>query len=317
MTRRRAWRAAGWLVGVAVLIATGWALAGEYRSIAELGRPPPAGPTLAAFVLNVAANAALVGGWLAVLHTTVTRLGWRPALWVWAGSQLVRYGLGGAQIGGRVVLARRYGVPPVTAGASALVETLWQQSLNAAVLLATIGWWLPAARSLTGVAAAAAVPVAILVAGLVAPRRLLALLAAVGRLRPLRRLPLERLERVAMTRRAAAAATLWFGANTALRSIGFVALFTAVGGAWGDWPLAVGAYMLGKLVGQAAAFVPGGIGPREGATALAVAPALGGGPALLLVAAARLVEIAAEVVFAGAARVQRPPAVEAAGRTAG
>ncbi|MDP8970702.1 MAG: hypothetical protein M3N52_09475, partial [Actinomycetota bacterium] len=113
--------------------------------------------------------------------------------------------------------------------------------------------------------------------------------------------------KVRMGRGDAARLTLWYAANTGLRLVAFLLLFAAVGGSpTADGLRAVGAWALGQLVGRLAVFAPGGLGPREGATALTVFPAIGGGPALVLVAATRLAEIVAEGLFVAAARAARP-----------
>lgn len=303
-------RALGWLAAAAVLAATAAALRGRWEAVGDAGGLPGLAAMGAATALFLVANGVLVAAWRAVVACSGLRLPPRTAAWIWGASQLARYLLGAAQVGSRAVIARRAGVPATTGAVSVLVEVGWQTSLTAAVALATAPRWLGGAGELGWLAAAAIAPVLVLVAGLVAPQRLLRGVGRLLDLGPLPRLTGGRLRdiagRVRLTRRTAAAITGWFAANTLLRLSGFLLLFDAVGGVLGeDALLAVGAAALGQLVGRVAIFAPGGLGPREGATALAVAPAIGGGPALLLVAATRLAEVVAELVFLGLAWLLR------------
>jgi glycosyltransferase 2 family protein len=310
--RARVPRAVGWLV-TAVLVAVGvGVVAGRWESVQEAGGLPGLTPSALAVVAYFAANLLLAYTWREVVGLTGVRLQTGVAMWVWAVSQLARYAVGAAQVGGRAVAGRRYGLTLTTGAATTLVEVGWQTSLSAALVLATLPWWLPAAGGLTWLAWVGILPVAVLLAGLVHPRGLVALLGRAARTRPVSRVTGGRLaaveDRVAMGRWDAGRLTLLYAANTALRLAGFLALFAALGGTLRDDALvAVGAYALGQLVGRLAVFAPGGLGPREGATALAVTPAIGAGPAVVLVAATRLLEAVAELGFVGLARLTRPP----------
>lgn len=310
--RLRARRAGGWIASVAVLVAVALALRGRWTEASAAGGLPGPAPVAAAVLLNVAANAVLVQAWRRVLDMAATPLAFRPAAWVWSTSQFARYTVGGAQVAGRAVVGRRYGLG-VTAGAlTTLVEVAWQTAIAGALLLATLPWWLQTG-SLRWLGVAAVLPAAALVVGTARPRWLLlpvarALYALPAVRRRLPGLPAVS-RRLPVTSRAAVRVTLLHVANTALRLGAFLVLFVAVGGDLASGGLrAIGADAAGQLLGRLAVFAPGGLGPREGATALVVAPAIGGGAALLLVAAVRLLEVVAELAFLALARLLRPEA---------
>jgi hypothetical protein len=312
-SRRRWTRLLGWAASIAILLATVALLRDRFEAVGEAGGLPGIGVSLLAVALFVVANGVLADTWRRMMAFQGPSLPWRAAAWVWSVSQLARYTIGAAQIGGRAVMGRRYGLTAAAGGASVLVEVGWQVSLNAAMVLLTLPWWLRAGDDLTWLAWAGIAPVLVLAWGLVAPQQLIRAVAAALSVGPLRLLLGDRLDRAAqsstLTRAGAAELTGRFLLNSGLRLVAFVALYAAVAGrpiASDDVLLAIGASAVGSFVGRLAVFSPGGIGPREGATALVVAPAIGGGPALVLVAAVRLLEIVAELVFLGAARLQRP-----------
>ncbi len=313
-------------------LALALALRGRVAAVGGLpGFLPGVVPFAAAVALNTLANGVVVTAWRAALAAAGTPLEARAAARVWSVSQLARYTVGAAQIGGREVAGRRCGLPAWAGATTALVEICWSGAVTAAIALATAPWWLPGAAGLAWLAWAAALPVAVLLVGLARPDLPPRLAAAVlGRLRraapttgqpqleQLRRATpttgqpqLEQLPRAAPTtgqpqlgRAAAARITGLYLLNSVLRVSAFLALFAAVGGTLpGEGLRAAGALALGQLVGWLAVFAPGGLGPREGATALAAAPATGPTAALVLVAATRLAELAAEALFAAAAHL--------------
>lgn len=304
---------AGWVVTAGLAVLGGVVLAGRWDGVRAAGGLPGVAPSAAAAGLYLVANALLAWTWQHVVLLAGARIGYRPAAWVWASSQLARYAVGAAQVGGRAVAGRRYGLPAVAGAVTTVVEVAWQTSLTAAVVLATLPWWLPGAGDLRWLAAVGVVPVAVLVAGLLHPQGLVRAVAALLSRPPLRRLAGGRLPEAAralrLSRTDAARVTVLFAANTALRLAGFLVVFAAVGGDLATgWLHAIGAYAVGQLVGRLAVFAPGGLGPREGATALALIPAIGAGPAVVLVAATRLLELVAELAFFAVARGLRPPA---------
>lgn len=312
--RRPRSRVLGWLASVMILAATAVLLRERFTDVADAGGLPGVLPSGAAIGLFVLANAVLADTWRRMVAVAGPRLPWGTAAWIWSVSQLARYAIGAAQVGGRAVMARRHGLTGTTGAVTALVEIGWQTSITAALSLLTLSYWLPGAADLTWLAWVGVLPVLVLLWGLLAPRSLLSNLAALLQLGPLRSLVGARVgaaaDAVSLRRADAAELTARFLANTVLRLVAFVGLYAAVGGALSveGVLLAVGASAVGQLVGRLAVFAPGGIGPREGATALVVAPAIGGGPALVLVAATRLLEVVAELLFFGIARITRPPA---------
>lgn len=294
-----------------LLLAAGLALRDRWDAVGDVGGPPGALPVAVAVLLNVAGNALLAHVWRELAAVRGTRLGWRTASWVWAVSQLGRYGMSGAQVAGRAVVARRHGLSATAGGLTALVEVAWQVAIHGVVVLATLPWWLPGADGLRWVAVAGVLPAGVLVAGTVAPRRLLRALQRVVAWGPVARLTRGRLgtaiDGIAIDRRRAARLTALFVLNTGVRFAAFATVLAAVGGAVPEQlPRAAGAYVLGQFVGRLAVFAPGGIGPREGVTALVMGPVLGGTGAVVLVAVTRLVEVAGELVFLGLTRLWRP-----------
>lgn len=268
-------------------------------------------PVLAAAAVHLGANAVSVSAWRTVAVVGGARLSWPAAAWVWSASQLARYGLSGAQVPGRAVLGRRYGMSAAAGGITALVETAWQLAIMGVLVLSTLPWWLPGSDGLSWLAVAGAAPAAVLVVGSVAPMWLLRLVARGASWGPVRRATGGRLATglhgVELSRVRAARVTALFVVNTAMRLLAFGVLFAAVGGVVpGDLPVAVAAYAVGQVAGRLAFFAPGGVGAQEGAAALVLAPVLGGPVALLLVALVRLVEVAAELVFLAIARWRRP-----------
>lgn len=315
--RRRVTRLAGWALTVALAVIGVLVLQGRWEEVRAAGGLPGWTPSIVAVLAYLVGNALLAYTWREVVALAGPRLAYPTAAWVWSVSQLARYTIGAAQVGGRAVAGRRYGLTATAGAVTTLVEIAWQASLIGAVVLATLPWWLPAARGLQWLAWVGALPVAVLLAGLVHPRGLLAGVARLLAAAPLARLAGGRLPEAAeaarLSRSDAARVTGLFAVNTVLRLAGFLVVFTAVGGDLAAGGVeAAGAYAVGQLIGWLVVFAPGGLGPREGATALAVAPAIGGGPAVVLVAATRLLELVAELVFFALARLARstaePPA---------
>jgi hypothetical protein len=300
-------RLAAWALSVAVVAAAALALRGRWAAAGAAGGLPGWQASTAAVALYASANAVLAAAWRQILALLAPPPPFGALAWVWAASQLSRYAVGPGQVPGRGLLARRYGVPAAAGAVTALVELGWLIGMTAALALATLPWWLPGAGDLRWLAWAGALPAAGLAVGLVRPQ---ALVAVTGRLvawRPVDRLTGGRLrgaaERVSVRPADAARLAGIYALNNLVRIGAFVVLFAAVGGdPRRHLLLAVGAYSVGQLVGWLAVFAPGGLGPREGATFLVVAPVLGAGPALLLVAAVRILELGGELVFLAVAR---------------
>jgi len=262
-------------------------------------------PFAAAVGINAVANGVVVTAWRQVLAAMGTPVPSRAAAWVWSVSQLARYALGAAQVAGRALAGRGYGLPAWAGAATTVVEIGWSGAVTATIALATAPWWLAGAGNLGWLAWAGAAPAAVLAVGLFRPDVPVGLIG-----QGLERLGRAGADRLSLSRASAARITGLYAVNSALRVSAFLVLFTASGGSLaGDGLRAAGALAVGQLVGWLTVFAPGGLGPREGATALVVAPAVGGTTALLLVAATRLAELLGEALFALIARLRRPSAV--------
>jgi hypothetical protein len=303
-------RLSRWAVAVLSLAAVATAvlaLRGRWAAVGAAGGLPGWGASGGAVGLYALANGMLALAWHQILALVMRPPRFVAVAWVWAASQLSRYAVGPGQVAGRALLAARHGVPATAGAVTALVELGWLICMTAALALATLPWWLPGAGHLRWLAWAAGLPTAALIVGLVRPQ---ALVTGTGRLvawRPLDRLTGGRLrgaaKRLSLRPVDAARLTALYAVNNLVRIAAFLVVFAAVGGDLRhDLLLAVGAYSIGQLVGWLAVFAPGGLGPREGATFLVVAPVLGAGPALLLVAAVRVLELAGELVFLALAR---------------
>lgn len=311
VVRSRRSRLVGAGVLLVVLVGAVLALRGRVAGVGGAGALPGPGTSLLVVGLNAAGNLLLVDGWRALVAASGTRLSLGTAARVWTSSQLARYTIGAAQVPGRALAGRRVGVGAAAGTLTTLVEIAWGTSLTAVLVLATAPAWLPGAQGLGWVAATAVLPTGVIVAGLIAPRRLLRGLARGLDVGPLRRLGGGRLSaglgRVRVDRALAAGVTARYAAVIALRVAATLALFAAVGGDLrADGVRVAGAWAIGQVVGQVAVFAPGGLGPREGATALVLTPAIGIEAALLLVALVRLGELVAELACFGIARLVRP-----------
>lgn len=287
-------------------------LASRGQAAAALAVLPAWWALAVALVANVLANGVLAASWGRLLALLGER---RPPLttawWLWASTQLTRYGLGGAQVVSRAVAVRTLGIPASVGGLTVVLETTLQLCLNVAVVLLTLPVLLGAA-DVGRLVAVTVVPLLVLLAVSLQPRRLVLLArAALARL-PVPDRARRRLGELGVPPRLPLGGVTillgWYAVNLALRLGAFLLLLTTVAPAGVDARLlaiAAGAASLGTLAGRLALFVPGGIGPREGATLLLLGPALGALPAVGLVASVRLVEIAAELAFVGVAALGR------------
>lgn len=282
----------GAVVLVVVFAGAVVALRGRVAGVGGAGGLPGPWTSLLAVGASAAGNLLLIDAWRGLVAAVGPRLGYGAAARVWTASQLARYTIGAAQVPGRALAGRAHGVGALLGTLTALVEIAWGASLTAVLVLATAPTWLPADGSLDWVAVAAIVPAAAVVAGLVAPRWLLTRLA---------RLLRRDATGLRVDRRLAVGITARYAAVIVLRVLVAVALYRSVGGDVDDWPAVAGAWALGQLAGQFAVFAPGGLGVREGVTALVLAPAIGTGAALLLVALIRLAELVAELTTFAAA----------------
>lgn len=311
----RSWRARafGLAALVVVLTAAVLALRGRVAGVAGQGGLPGLGVGVVVVSANILGNGILIDAWRRLVGAVGPLLPFPAAARVWTVSQLARYTVGAAQVAGRALAGRSYGVGASAGALTTLVEIAWGMSLTAAVVLGTAPWWLPGAGDLEWVALLAVAPTVVVIAGLVAPQRLLGGLASLLRGPVLRRLGGDRLtaglDTARVDRRLTAGVTVRYLAVIALRILAALALLGAVGGdIRQDGLRTAGAWALGQVVGALAVFAPGGLGPREGATALLLAPAVGVEGALLFVALLRLGEVVAELLGFLVARLGGSPA---------
>jgi glycosyltransferase 2 family protein len=301
------------LVGVAVSV-----LRGRWQAVDEAGGLPGLGASAAAVLVYLLANVLLAWNWRAIVALAGPRVPIRSAVWIWSISQISRYTMAFAQIGSRAVVARRYGVPATAGVLSTLFEIAWMLTVTCTIVLATVPFWLPIAGDARWVVWVAPLPVAAILFAVARPRAVLRGVDALVRVPVVDRRTRGRFAGVATSIRLDRATmgrfVLRYGLNTVLRHGAFLIVFAAVGGDLQAHALTViGLYALGSLVGTLAVFAPGGLGVREGIIAVGLTPVLGGGAAVLLVVAVRLLELIGELGMLGAARVLRPPVPVTAG----
>src|SRR5680860_1830991 len=150
----------GWGLSLALLALAGLVLRDRMDAVGRAGGLPGPLAVATAVVVYLVANAVLAEAWRRVVGLVGTDLHRRDAAWVWAASQLGRYAVGPAQVAGRAVLARRYGLSMTAGAVTALAELAWLISLTAVLAVATVPFWLPGAGDLTWLAAVAVVPAA-------------------------------------------------------------------------------------------------------------------------------------------------------------
>jgi hypothetical protein len=309
VTRRQAGRLARWAFALVPVVLVVVAIEARWDDVGGVGRLPGWLPTATAVVLNVAGNLLLVQAWRRQVAASGTPApAWVPATAVWSASQLYRLVFPGAPVGARAVLARRHGVRGAVGAWTAVLELAWTLSIGPFVVLATLPWWGDQAGSYRWLAVAAVLPALLLLWVTIRPGAALrAIVAALCRVPPVaRRLP-DDLASVGVDLERGDVARLagLYLLNTAVRLAAFVVLLAGLADLTAALAAtAIGASALGRLVGTVAVFAPGGIGPREGVSALVLAPAIGAA-ALVLVAIARLVEIVAEALVYGGARLVR------------
>ncbi|CAN5514551.1 lysylphosphatidylglycerol synthase domain-containing protein [soil metagenome] len=294
-----------WGVSLGILVAIAFVLREQFGSITAADVPlPPLWSIAAAVGTFVVANELLVRGWLGLVALGGARLDRRLGRWVWAKSQLARYAIGMAQVASRAIVARRFGLKPSTSAITTLLEVVWYTCINGALVLATVPWWLPG-TGLGWAAWFALLPGLVIVLALSSPGLFIRAALLLAKVPPLNRLGAEyRVRDLRVTRGDSARLTGLYVGNALIRLSGFTAIYLGVGGSPEDLLRVTGAFALGHLIGAVAVFAPGGLGPREGVTAIVLAPVIGPGPVLMLVAATRLLELVAELLYAGVARTR-------------
>lgn len=277
MTRRRALL---WAGQTALAIALGFfvwrSLSGRWNEFQALDlsiRPRP-GPLLLAAAAVLGTYALLIGAWRRLILGWGGVLTYRTAARIWCVSNLGRYVPGKVwSVAGLAVLAQRAGVP----GWSAVGAAVAMQGLavgTGAVIVALAAPGLTSAVELTVAVVLSAAMVAVLVW---APKGRTLL----SRLVPAVRLPALPLG-IALEATGVTLAS-WLAYGTAFWLLAASLLPVPLPAA-----LAVGAFAAAYLLGLLALFAPGGVGVREAVLLALLAPAVGGGPAVILTVASRL-----------------------------
>lgn len=308
-----AWRVVlRWALSLGLLAVVGAQLAGRWDAIAaqvQAFDPRWFAASLAALALYFALSAE---AWRRLLAALGGNLTWAQAFHASYYANVAKY-LPGSVWGlvGRVVLTTRLGVPAGVASAAVLMDAVCQ--VVAGVLVGLLA--LPAFMADGGAGPfdrSVAVPVAIAIAGAVVamhPRVLNgalglaeALLTRLGKPRALPRVPYRYGFVIAML----ALYTL----NWALMGLGFAALGQALAAgplAPGQLLLLAGAFTIAWNVGVFALFAPGGLGVREAALALLLAPAFPAGwPALAALVGRAWIVLGEGLAFAVAVALGGP-----------
>jgi hypothetical protein len=293
--RSRAWQAAQWLIGLAIVVFVARYVASNWAEVRQADlRWRLSWPHLAMVLLLVAAVFALLAdAWRRTVAGWGYRLPWPTAARVWLLSSMAKYVPGKVwALAGLAVMSAREGVPAWAATGSAVLLQLMSLGTAAAILAITgltVGGVVPGPLGL-GLFAAAVTGICLLAVWPPLMRRV------VGRFAP-----------AADLTRGPGAGTLIYGAVANLGAwLGYGAAFFVLAKATLPFaPLgfhqALGAYTASYVAGVLAPFAPGGLGVREGVLILALEPRMGLANALALAAVSRLAvttaEILASIVF--------------------
>jgi hypothetical protein len=261
--------------------------------------------TLLTYVLQIESWRRVLAGWRQTI-------GFLPAARAWCLANLGRYVPGKVwSVAGLVVLARRHGVESWAAAGSAVV----MQALGLGTCLAVVTMTLPGRLPGLVLGGGSVIVLALAGGGVIAGVTLVALhspwaIERAGRLlgeqgSVLRPLPL----------RATVTGGVFTLASWVTYGVAFWSLALGLGvGADLTAPTAIGVFALGYIAGLLALFAPGGVGVREVAFGLLLAPIMGPGAAVGLSVASRLLLTVMEVAAAGitvlAARTRSGPAKE-------
>ncbi|HTR20670.1 MAG TPA: lysylphosphatidylglycerol synthase domain-containing protein [Gemmatimonadales bacterium] len=287
------------LVVAAIVIRMVWATLArnwsEFRSL-HLTLQPQIGWIGLAVVVLLISYASSVEAWRRILAGWHQHLPYMRAARIWLVANLGRYIPGKVwSVAGLMALAQRSGVEAWAAGASAFAI----QAVAIGTAVAIVAVAIPGAESPLRLAAAALVAM-LTIASLAWPRAVQTLARLVGRPERVRPLPVA-----AVAESSALGIFSWLGHGTAfwLLSRGL--------GLPGTLPVttAVGVFALGYILGLLALFAPGGVGVREVVLISLLTPMLGGGGAIALSLASRLLltvtEVAAPLAMLLATRQQK------------
>jgi len=229
--------------------------------------------------------------WVGILRALGGRMATPRGWWIWSASMLARYiPTNLAMVVGRTAMAERDGVPKRVTMAS-IVYQLGAAFAGATAVGAYFVVELPNLQGTPVRFAALALPVAALVA---LDPRIFHRLADFA---------LRRLGREPLPLSLPRSAVLLY---TGIAAISFVIAGVAVWAfteaihpvAASDVPTVIGAYSVGFAISVLTVVLPGGLGAREGAMAVALSPVMPVPVALAVSIAVRLLQIGIEVVFA-------------------
>jgi glycosyltransferase 2 family protein len=284
-------RLAPWIAlgGVALALATyGHRLLGAWLRLPLMSLIPASAVCLGYRLLNA-------GGWAWVLKALGTPLPYLAALRIWLVSESLRWLPGGIwSFCSRVDLACQAGVPALTASLSLPVElgltvASWAALAAGFLVPSGLAYRLVAPHLGNGVAISAACAAMLLTAGLVlwSLRRLSAVRSAFARTKALLGL---RPDALLLLKTG-----LFYAALNGVNGFGFWILLVGLGyQSHVELFTAIGANAVGWLAGFFAAGVPGGIGVREGCTALVLSSLMPWQEATLAAFIWRLLQICAE-----------------------
>lgn len=281
---RRAWRAAQWVLGLAVVAFAARALIrnwADFRSQPLALAPRPL-YLLASALLVWAVYALLVWAWLGVLRSWGQRLGARAAGRIWTVSSLGKYVPGKVwAIAGMALMAQQAGVAPWAATGSAVVLQALAIGTGAAIVGLTGAVGLESAHP----GARAALGLLVLASG--AGIGFILWPPAVRRLLRLARVPPETAggpRPLAILSGILANALAWVGYGAALWLLARGLLPGVKLELW----TAVAVFTASYLAGFLALLAPGGLGVREGLFILMLQQPIGIGAATALAVASRL-----------------------------
>lgn len=289
-------RALSAIAQTVLLVAVGWFVWGTLRAnIAQFGtldltfHVNPGWVGLSA-VTVLATYGLLIRAWTLVLDGWGQGLPMKRAASIWCLSNLGRYLPGKVwSVAGMVVLAKRAGVSGWAAAASAIVMQFLAIATGAGVFLAFVPSRVFASTVspvAVGTAGLAGIAAAVVVTTTPLLQRLARLVKPEIEFRPLRPM--------AATLGAGATVAAWLGYGLALWLLARgVVPATPLPGL-----LAVGGFAGAYIVGLVFIFAPGGVGVREGVLVSLLTPSVGGGAAVVIAVASRLLMTLTEIVAA-------------------
>lgn len=301
---------ARWAFSLGIIALLLLAAGDRWQAVREAISPALVGALVPAVALNLVANLILAGNWGRLLGVVGHPLDPRRVRDIWIRGQLARYAFGSAQLLTRPALARQAGVPLRAGVLSTVVEVVWQTGITATAALVLVPAWISSTPNGWLVVTAAAAAVAVVGILTFRPASLLGPIV--------RRVTRDDAPDLTVDTGRARAISSWFATNTALRTLAFLLVYAAV------QPdtvtpdtifLAAAAFVTGNLAGRLVVFAPGGLGPREAVSGILLATVSDPGVVVVLLAASRLAETAAEAMLLTATMQSRVGAPLGRGRT--